>query len=109
MKQEHGETVDTFLKRIRLICADCKYNNKDEHIHVTLIYRLNSRHVQSKLLELTETSTLSDAMKMAQQYEATSKQLDDIHGRQSIVHALYSNQRNKPKNCRPDQKKTHAP
>ena len=101
--------MDTFLKRIRLVCADCKYNNKDEHIHDTLIYRLNSRHVQSKLLELTETSTLADAMKMAQQYEANSKQLDDIHGRQSVIHALYSNQRNKPKNCQPHQKKTHAP
>ena len=48
-------------------------------------------------------------MKIAQQYEATSKQLDDIHGRQSVVHALHTNQRNKPKNRRPDQRKTHTP
>ena len=101
--QDHGETVDTFLKRIHLICTDCKYNNKDEHILDTLIYGLDLRHVQSKLLELAKTSTLADSMKITQQYEATSKQLDDIQRCQSVIHALHTNQRYKLNNRRPEE------
>ncbi|XP_070543767.1 uncharacterized protein [Ptychodera flava] len=88
LKQEANEPVDTFMKRIRLVCADCKYKEPDEHMLDTLIYGINSRRIQSKLLEAGEKTTLQDAIRIVQLREATSRQLDDISGAHAVHNAL---------------------
>ena len=94
MRQEPNEPVDAFVKRIKLVCADCKFTNPNENALDTLIYGLTSRRVQSKLLETDENTTLAAAVKIAQQYEATARQLDDIHGAApsgvQTVHAVHT-------------------
>ena len=56
----------------------------------TLIYGLTSRRIQSKLLETDENTTLAAAVEIAQQYEATARQLDAIHGENRVVYRPYT-------------------
>ena len=38
LKQEPGETVDSFVTRARVLVEDCEYKDKDEQLIDTLIY-----------------------------------------------------------------------
>ena len=51
LKQEPGESVDSFLKKVRILVAECKFTNPDKHIIDALIFGSNNPRVQSKLLE----------------------------------------------------------
>lgn len=94
MKQEKGETVDAFLKRIRVVVNECKFANTDEHIIDALIFGSNSQRVQSKLLEYDETLTLNKAIDIARTEEATTSQLQDIRG-EKFINVLRQNNNNK--------------
>ena len=49
MKQDAGESVDSFLKKVRILINECKFTNPDEHIIDALIFGSNNPRVQSKL------------------------------------------------------------
>ena len=80
LKQESGETVDSFLIKFRLLVNECKYTNPDEHIIDAIIFGSSNRRVQSKLLEHEATLTIDKAIDTARTQEATSNQLQDIRG-----------------------------
>ena len=63
LKQEPRETVDSFLKKVRLLVNECEYTNPDEHIIDALIFGSNNPRVQSKLLEHDATLTLDKAIR----------------------------------------------
>ena len=89
LKQEAGESVDLFLKKVRILVNKCKFTNPNEHIIDTLIFGSNNPRVQSKLLEYDATLTLNKAASIARTQEATSNQLQDIRGSQiTTVDAL---------------------
>jgi len=89
LKQEPRETVDSFLKKVRLLVNECEYTNPDEHIIDALIFGSNNPRVQSKLLEHDATLTLDKAINTARTQEATSNQLQDIRGSQdTTINAL---------------------
>lgn len=89
LKQETGESVDSFLKKVRILVNECKYTNPDEHIIDALIFGSNNPRSQSKLLEYDATLTLNKAVGIARTQEATSTQLQDIRGGQiTTVDAL---------------------
>ena len=89
LKQEPGETVDSFLKKVRLLVNECKYTNPNEHIIDALIFGSSNPRVQSKLLEHDATLTIDKAIDTARTQEATSNQLQDIRGSQdTTVNAL---------------------
>ena len=72
LKQEPGETVDSFLKKVRLLVNECKYTNPNEHIIDALIFGSNNPRVQSKLLEHDATLTIDKAIDTARTQGATS-------------------------------------
>ena len=78
IKQGKDETVDSFLKQVRVLVSECKFTNTEEHIIDALIFRSNNSRVQSKLLEQDATLTLDKAIDIARTQEATSHQLHDI-------------------------------
>ena len=95
LKQEPGESVDSFLKKVRILVTECKYTNPDEHIIDALIFGSNNPRVQSKLLEYDSTLTLNKAVSIARTQEATSNQLQDIRGSQTAtIDALKQHGRN---------------
>ena len=95
LKQEPGESVDSFLKKVRILVTECKYTNPDEHIIDALIFGSNNPRVQSKLLEYDSTLTLNKAVSIARTQEATSNQLQDIRGSQTTtIDALKQHGRN---------------
>ena len=73
LKQEPGEAVDSFLKKVRILVTECKYTNPDEHIIDALIFGSNNPHVQSKLLEHDSTLTFDRAMSIARRQKATGR------------------------------------
>ena len=89
IKQEPSETVDSILKKVRILVKECKYTNPDEHIIDALIFGSVNPRVQSKLLEHDDTLTLDKTVNIARTQEATSSQLQDIRGSQTTtVNAL---------------------
>ena len=95
LKQDNGESVDAFMKNVRLLARECKYENTNEHILDTLIFGTNSEHVQSKLIQRDETLTLDEAIDVARTAEATKQQLNSIQA-ESAIHAI-SNDRQQAK------------
>jgi len=85
LKQKPGESVDSFLKKDRILVTECKYTNPDEHIIDALIFGSNNPRLQSKLLEYDSTLTLSKAVSIVWTQEATSNQLQDIRGSQTTT------------------------
>ena len=86
IKQGKDETVDSFVKQVRVLVSECKFTNPDEHIIDALIFGSNNPR---ELLEQDATLTLERAIDIARTQEATSHQLHDIRGNGSTeVHDL---------------------
>ena len=100
LQQQQDETVDSFLKKVRVLVNECKFANADEHIIDALIFGSKSAHVQSKLLEQDATLTLDKAIDIARTQEATNQQLQDIRGNTSstAIHALQKGNPRTPPN-----------
>lgn len=79
IKQEPSETVDSFLKKVRILVKECKYTNPDERIVDALIFGSNNPLVQSKFLEHDDTLTLFKAINIArtQELPATSYRISE--------------------------------
>ena len=78
MRQEPDESVDSFVKKIRILEEECHFTNPDEHIIDALIFRFNSKRTQTKLLEIDATLTLDTASDIVRTEEVTSKQVKGI-------------------------------
>ena len=65
MKQDNGESVDAYMKTVRILARECKYTDTNEHMLDTLIFGTNSEHVQSKLIQRDETLSLDEAIDIA--------------------------------------------
>jgi hypothetical protein len=96
LKQEKGESVDCFIKKVRVLIKECKYDNDDEHIVDALIFGSSDPRVQAKLLEHDASLTLNKAIDIARTAEATVLQLADIRSTESFstqINALSSSDR----------------
>ena len=91
MKQDNGESVDAYMKTVRILARECKYTDTNEHMLDTLIFGTNSEHVQSKLIQRDETLSLDEAIDIARTEEATKQQLQSLKA-ESNIHAM-SNRR----------------
>lgn len=78
LKQENDEPIDSFVKRIKLLITECKFDDPEDQTIDALIFGLRSRRIQSKLLQ-EENLTLDRAVDISRMLEATSKQVDLIH------------------------------
>ena len=78
LKQEPDETVDSYVKKIRILVRECQFTSPDEHIIDALIFGSNSRRTLTKLLEKDTTLTLDTALDIARTEEVTSNQIKGI-------------------------------
>ena len=60
MKQDNGESVDAYMKTVRILARECKHADTNEHMLDTLIFGTNSEHVQSKRIQRDETLSLDN-------------------------------------------------
>ena len=95
MKQSPNETVDSFLKSLRLTAFECQYSNVDEQILDALIFGINSPKTQSRLLQQSKELTLDMTLDIVRTEEATELQLAEISGK-SNVHAIRRHMPPKP-------------
>ena len=94
MKQDNWESLDAYMKTVRILARECKYTDTNEHILDIFIFGTNSEHVQSKLIQRDETLSLDEAVDIATKEEATGQQVQSIIS-ESNIHAM-SNHRPKP-------------
>ena len=87
MKQDNGESVDAFMKTVRILARECKYTDTNENMIDTLIFGTNSERVQSKLIQSDETLSLDEAIDIARTEEATKQQLQSLRA-ESNIHAM---------------------
>ena len=87
MKQDNGESVDAYMKTVRILARECKYTDTNEHMLDTLIFGTNSDRVQSKLIQRDETLSLDEAIDIARTGEATKQQLQSLRA-ESNIHAM---------------------
>jgi hypothetical protein len=96
LKQEKGEPVDSFIKKVRVLAKECKYSNVDEHIIDALIFGSVDPRVQSKLLEHDASFTLNKAIDIARTAEATTSQLADMRSIDVPTKSINSLKQSKP-------------
>ena len=87
LKQDTGETIDSFLTRAKVILAQCNYSNPQEMLLDTLISGVNSETVQRKLIGKDESLTVDKALDIIRTFESTQSQMSDIQDTRK-VHAL---------------------
>ena len=78
LKQQPGESADSFVEKIRILVEECRFTNPDEHIIDALIFGSNSKRTQTKLLDKDTTLTLDTALDIARTEEATNNQIKEI-------------------------------
>ena len=78
IRQEPGETVDSFVKKNRILVEECQFTNPDEHIIDALIFGSSSKRTQSKLSDFDKTLTLNRALEIARTEEVTNNQMKSI-------------------------------
>ena len=88
LEREKGESVDSFIKKVRVLVKECQHTNVDEHIIDALISGSSDPRVQSKLLEYDATLTLNKAIDIARTAEATTSQLADIRNTDKTINSL---------------------
>ncbi len=97
LKQGSNEPVDSFVKKIRILVKECRYNNEEDHMIDALIFGTNSQYVQSKLLQKDEKLKLDEALDVARTAEATQQQLSDITAATPLqAHAMSTHTRRAP-------------
>ena len=72
------ESVDSFVKKIRILVEECHFTNPYEHNIDALIFGSNSKSTQIKLLEKDATLALDTALDIARTEEVASKQVKGI-------------------------------
>ena len=88
LKQESSESIDSFIRRARILAGECRYENVQEQLIDCLIFGCCHEHIQSKLLESDHELNLDRALDIARTLEATRTQLNDIRNPVSAVHAF---------------------
>ena len=89
LRQEPGKTVDSFVKKIRILVEEGRFTSPDEHIIDALIFDCNSKPTQTKLLDKDATLKLDTALDIARTEEVTSNQIKEISpGTSTHVDAL---------------------
>ncbi len=91
-KQEEGEAIDAFVKRLRMILAECKYpaDQHNDHLIDAIIFGVQSDRIQTKLLPKDETLTVDDAIKIARTEEATLQQFEELRGKAKNIQVVHS-------------------
>ncbi|EDO29927.1 predicted protein [Nematostella vectensis] len=79
MRQEKDESVDKFMKRLRVLIQECKFTSPDEHLIDALIVGTNSDQVRSGLLKQASDLTINKAMDIARTEEAIKKQIQGMN------------------------------
>ena len=98
-KQEDGEPIDAYAKRLRIILAECKYpaNQHNDHLIDAMIFGVRSEKIQTKLIPMNEKLTIDQAISIARTEEATLQQVEELRGNLKKVEVVH---RNKPRHSR---------
>jgi len=75
LKQEPGETVHSFVKKIRILVEECWFTSPDVNIIDALIFGSNSKRTQTKLVDKDTTLTLDTTLDITQTEEVTTNQI----------------------------------
>jgi len=88
VNQSDGEAIDDFICRLKAKAAQCAFapGQQDEAITFQLIRGISWPDARRTLIAKGNDLKLDDAVKVAQEYQATSKNMQNFRG--NTVHAL---------------------
>jgi len=89
VKQGPTESVDQFIKRIRMLANDCKFQDYNDQIIDALIFGTNSDGVKAKLIKKDDNLTIDQTLEIARLEEITRRQVADMSSDHTTqVHAV---------------------
>lgn len=100
LKQGASEPVDAFIRKVRVLVSECKYQNSNEHIIDALVFGSNSQRVQTKLMQKDDTLTLDAALDIARTEEAAQQQVQGMAGGANQIHTLQNTARSRGRKTR---------
>ena len=62
VKQHDTETINTFYHRILHLAKQCQFDNIDEHLIDTIVFRCKSKKAQNKLLQMPIKMMLEECL-----------------------------------------------
>ena len=95
LQQKQGQSIDAFITEARNLASKCKYLDTDEHLLDTLIYGVNSKEIQRKLISKDDNFTLREALEICRTFETTTKNLRDITHEKNV--SIDTVQRHRPR------------
>ena len=78
LKQEAGESIDSFVTRAKVIATKCQYDDMDDALLDTLIAGVHDESLQRKLIGKDDTLTLDRALDIIRSFESTRSRIADI-------------------------------
>ena len=86
-KQEHDESVNQFLLRLRTLASDCEFHGHlDYHLAIQLVYGCRKKEIQERLLA-EKTVDLDNFLSLAEAVEVSKKDSNRIRGEEQVAAA----------------------
>ena len=78
LRQDTGEPIDSFLKRVRLLASECKYADCNEQTIDAIIFGVNNDSVKTKLMKKDENLTVDQSLDLIRTEEVIRRQVADL-------------------------------
>ena len=85
-KQEHGETIDQYIVRLRRKAAHCQFDKVEDAIRDQVIEKCESHRLRVKLLERADV-TLDQLRVIANTMELSERQSQSMEAKPSLPHS----------------------
>ena len=79
VRQQDGETINTFYHRILRLARQCQFENINECLVDAIVYGCKSKKAQDKLLQMPIRMTLEECLLICQHYESLQWHINTIH------------------------------
>ena len=75
--QQNGETVDSYITRLRTLAKNCEFADSNEAIRDQIVEKCSSGRLRRRLLRETDL-TLDTLIQIAKLFESSERQADQI-------------------------------
>ena len=101
-KRNSEETLDHFVKDLRIILMDCEYADPKDILIDAIIDDIFESRVQERILDQGEGLSLAKVLEIGQQFELSRKQIRFVRNEDNYklgVSALTTQSKSHPKHC----------
>ena len=78
VKQQDGETINTFYHRILRLARQCQFENVNEHLIDAIVYSCKLKKAQDQLLQMPIRMTLEECLLICRHYESLQWHINTV-------------------------------